>query len=45
MRDYKLHTYQRRQPADPILVAFVAICLGYIVAGMVWSQVATYFGW
>lgn len=40
MKDYK---YQRRKPADPVLVAFVALCLAYVVAGMAWSQIAEYF--
>lgn len=45
MRDYKLNTYQSRKPADPILVSFAAMCLGYIVAGITWSQITTHFGW
>jgi len=40
MRDYKTV----KGESDPVLVAFMAACLGYIVTGMSWSQIATYFG-
>lgn len=43
MKDYKVNTY-RRQTFDPVLIAFVAICLGYIVVGMAWHEIAEYFG-
>lgn len=43
MKDYKINNY-RRVPSDTIVIPFVAICLGYIVVGMSFSQIAAYFG-